>query len=110
MAFERKAATETAAPATKVATATTSKKEVKEGAAIWVNFNLVLQTKKGAKKISAGVAADSLFKKLFGDSFKQILEELSEEQLNTICNSVTFENLAINIVSPSEESSYEDLF
>lgn len=107
MAFERK----NAEAATSVATATAKKsaKEVKE-AAVWINFQVVLQTKKGAKKISAGVAADSLFKKLFGDSFKQVLEELSEEQLSNICNSVTFENAAINIVSPSEESSYEDLF
>lgn len=94
---------------TKVATAT-SKKSGKELSAVWINFQVVLQTKKGARKISSGIAADALFKRIFGDSFKETLEELSEEQLNNICSSISFENTTINVVAPSEESSYEDLF
>ena len=108
MAFERKTAAATTTAAT--ASAATSKKSNKESAAVWVNFQVVLQTKKGARKISSGIAADSLFKRVFGEDFKEILESLNEEQLSNVVNSIAFENVAINIVTPSEEASYEDLF
>ena len=110
MAFERKAATETAAPTTKVATTATSKKSKEAQAVTWINFTLILQTKKGEKKVSAGIPADAVFKKLFGDNFFQTLSTLTEEQLESICSKISVDNFAINLVTPTEENEFEDLF
>ena len=108
MAFERKAAG-AASPTTKVAT-TTSKKSNKESASVWVNFTLCLETKAGTKKVSSGIPADSLFKKLFGDAFTDILNDLEDAQLEAITEKLSAQDFSINIVLPSEPAAFEDLF
>ena len=108
MEFKRKAATE-AATTTKVATAT-SKKAGKESATVWINFTLCLETKAGIKKVSSGIPADSLFKKLFGDSFTDILNDLEDAQIEAITEKLSAQDFSINIVTPSEPAKFEDLF
>ena len=95
---------------TTTAVATAKKSKETQQSVVWINFTLCLETKTGVKKISAGVAADSLFKRLFGDNFKEVLESLNEEQLETITKKISVTDFAINIVSPSEPAKFEDLF
>lgn len=108
MEFKRKSAPESTA----VATATTTKKNAgsKESSSVWINFTVLLETKKGIRKLSTGVAADNLFKKIFGDEFKVSLEALNEEQINNIISKISFDGISINVVSPSEPAKFEDLF
>lgn len=108
MAFERKTA---AATTTATASATTSKKAGKESnALIWINFSVTVTTKKGDKRMTAGIPADAIFKKLFGESFLEIIGALDDTQLESIANAITFKDTSINIVTPAEEASFEDLF
>lgn len=108
MAFERKSA---AAPATtKVATATSKKAGKESAATVWINFTLCLETKAGIKKVNSGVPADALFKRLFGDDFTNILNDLEDAQIESITEKLSAQDFSINIVLPSEPSSFEDLF
>ena len=105
MAFERKA---TAAITT--ASTATSKKSNKESASVWINFTLCLETKAGIKKVNSGIPADSLFKKLFGEAFTDILNDLEDAQLESITEKLSAQDFSINLVTPSEPASFEDLF
>lgn len=107
MAFERKSA---AAPATTKAATATSKKAGKESASVWINFTLCLETKAGTKKVSSGIPADSLFKKLFGEAFTDVLNDLEDAQIESITEKLSAQDFSINVVLPSEPSSFEDLF
>lgn len=109
MAFERKAATGAASTTTKVATAT-SKKSNKESASVWINFTLCLETKAGTKKVSSGIPADSLFKRIFGDAFTDVLNSLEDAQIESITEKLSAQDFSINLVTPSEPASFEDLF
>lgn len=110
MEFKRKAATGAATTTTKVATATSKKAGRESAATVWINFTLCLETKAGTKKVSSGIPADSLFKKLFGDAFTDILNDLEDAQIESITEKLSAQDFSINIVLPSEPASFEDLF
>ena len=111
MEFKQKTSGDVPTTTTKTAVATASKKNAaKESSSVWINFSLNLETKAGTKKLSAGVAADTLFKRLFGDEFKEVLEKLSDEQIENITKKLSAESFTINIVAPSEPAKFEDLF
>ena len=105
MAFERKAAS----PET-TAVATAKKVGSKETSLVWFNFSVSIQTKKGLKKISAGIAVDSLCKKLFGDGWEGEIASLTTEELQNIAEKLEVSEPTINVVVPAEKSSYKDLF
>ena len=100
----------TTTPTTKVATATSKKAGKDTAANVWVNFTLCLETKAGIKRVSSGIPADAVFKRLFGDDFLEVLNGLSEEKLESITKKLSAENFAINIVTPSKPAKFEDLF
>ena len=90
--------------------ATTTKKLNKENQSLtWINFQVSLNTTTGLKKISSGIAADMLFKKLFGEGWEQEIASLSEDQLKNIASKIEFSDLTINIVTPSAPAKFEDL-
>lgn len=106
MAFERKSV----APTTTAATATAKKAGSKETSLVWFNFSVSIQTKKGLKKISAGIAVDSLCKKLFGDGWEEEIASLTTEELQNIAEKLEVSEPTLNVVAPTEKSSYKDLF